>query len=218
MRPAEIRALVKGRELEPIREYAIPPPLSMPFIDRNKELSAAWCTLLKSRRLSKDAQEKQTMLVTGQMFGSGKTAFGENLFNFDDAHIEKLFNEIMGSFGALKEEVQVLRAALTVRVDLQQHVVTSSGPKDLNTVLSLFVWRCTLMRFEGVTEMEADALWHRHRPTDLKSCVTTLTTALDRPLFLHFDEVGAIEDDQWTSLVGGGPAEPTGVLRRYYKF
>jgi hypothetical protein len=215
----EIRALVNGREVKPIIEYSTPPSILIPFIDRDAELSSTWRTLLSSRNLCGDPTKKLTLLATGQMFGSGKTTFAANLFNFGDSRVEKLLVET-----ALAEDQRTLRSVFTVRIDLQQHQVDGL-PQQHGLLLSRLVWRCTLMRYKGVTQKEVDDLWLRHRPTDLYSCVTTLTAALDCSLFLHFDEVSTIEDAGWKPLVDGddqqfmvGGDDKQSPLRRYYNF
>jgi hypothetical protein len=57
------------------------------FVNRKNELSLAWKTMIFAQRNGNDNAVKNTLLVTGQMFGSGKTTFGRNLFNFENSYI-----------------------------------------------------------------------------------------------------------------------------------
>jgi hypothetical protein len=151
------------------------------------------------------------------MFGSGKTALARRLLDFSNPRVKAAFLERQehGDFG-----VAPLANALTVTIDLQQHLLSYGrpvAPHDLQFFLAKLVWRCTLTRFEGVTPEAVDALWDKHIMS-LRDCVTTLTTALDCPLLLHFDEVGMIEDATWAGFFAGNTSDVTDLLRsiRFY--
>ena len=52
------------------------------FVNRSSELQMGWKVLIENLNIPKTSCEKPAILVTGQMFGSGKSAFGGNLFEF----------------------------------------------------------------------------------------------------------------------------------------
>lgn len=192
--------------------------MELEFVDREVEFELAWKTLAESWSTRKNPEKKPTLLVTGQMFGSGKTALGRRLLDFSNPRVEKLFRErpLQSDSGAAP-----LAEALTVTIDLQQYAPPSrQSPIELQFFLAKLVWCCTLTRFTGVSPEAANALWNKRTRLSLTECVTTLTSALNRSLLLHFDEVGTVEDSTWADFfptnTSDDDTDQKRTIRRYY--
>lgn len=170
-----------------------PRELNTPFVNRDDALQRAWSALAANWEMAPDLSVKPVLLVTGQMFGTGKTAFGQTLLNMADAHVRQLFER---SEAARSPAAAALRSAETVTIDLQMHPPETfhDAAQDFDLLLSRRVWRCVLERC-GVPCSVADPQWLDWKPS-LQSCVGALSEHLlaGSALFLHIDEVGAINE------------------------
>ena len=164
----------------------------IPFIDRDTELQKAWETLIDGMEgvsvgAYSGTTRKRILLLTGQMFGSGKTTFGKKLLDWSDSRINHLFEHAMA--GNCSFHKDRLRTALTVYIDLQTDL-----PLPLNTMdefVSKLVFIKTMKQYFDVNELDAKTWWDNNRPDSI-SCVYMLSELVGTSLFLHFDEMNLL--------------------------
>jgi len=213
LHPPERRTLLNILSGDPVRtSHAYGSVDGLPFVDRDVELMTVWRSLLKTQLDSRCHSQswKPVLIVTGQMFGSGKTYFATNLLNFRIPHISAVFNRHI-------TEVEFpnradLLAAMTLSIDCT--LIRQIGIS-LNETLARMLFEALLVLYL-VPYSEIDELWaDQATPHELVSLVQRLQLMTGRPLFVHVDEVGAIEaeslDVRWTSVFGA-----RGTFERYY--
>lgn len=104
---------------------------AQPFQDRRTELRLIWDTFIYNWLIRNQKQTKFKFAVTGQIFGSGKTTFGENILNFDVEHIAEEFAKVEDSPGK-----EALRSAIYLSIDLQQVEPPPRGVMDVSDMVS----------------------------------------------------------------------------------
>jgi hypothetical protein len=158
----------------------------LPFVNRESELTTAWTAL--ARNLQQSGHDPTFMIVIGQMFGSGKSEFGRNLFNFKDQRIKRLFDECFVNRPYHRE---MLRETRPVSIDLElEH---SPGHLDLPSWVSEVIFVATLMQCFGVDKPRARQFWLDAGQPKGDVCAVLLHSFVMKPLFFHFDEIGALE-------------------------
>jgi hypothetical protein len=132
---------------------------------------------------------KQRLIITGQMFGTGKSSFGRSLLDWNNSYIKDLFSTIKSS-----EAKTVLQNALTIQVDLKK-VGKKTYLNTLDKLLSFSIWRSALQLY-GVDELDSERVWNKFviMMIPSSSCVSLLQKLLGRSLYIHIDEISAIEE------------------------
>lgn len=164
-------------------------PLELTFVNQENQLELVWKAFIANQS-GNNAKLCQPM--TGQMWGSGKTTFGQNLLNFSDDRIKKLFDTILRDCNP--EYKNNLRNALTVYIDLQ--VVERRAPsQDVEEYVSWLIFSRTLQQYCNKGIVELLEFW----PKGVKgmpalrspgACTRYLQEKLGRRLYFHFDEMG----------------------------
>ena len=198
--------------------------LKSPFVNRVNELQSTWKTIMYNWDNREDVSlEKHVLLVSSQMFGSGKTAFGRNLFNFKNDHVLKQFECLEES-----KAKSHLRNVVTVAVSFQKeefvHLATS-----LDQYISLKLWLCCMKLFCDPNDpsiysnlkLKAIEFWRKRKP-DVPKCYDILSILIGRPLYFHFDEIGSLTNIGYNSLfekVDFSTPDPDLIeIRKYYLF
>lgn len=181
------------------------------FVNRKKELTFAWKNLITTFE-SANTTGKHHLLVTGQMFGSGKTALGKNLLNFRDVHVEAEYAKLPESVGK-----KVLRSAVPILIDLQQQTCPSFI-ETLTDYISWIIWTSTLETCFDIRSSKSTTFWMKQKYSP-RFCVQELTELVGKPLFLHFDEINVIENENFIKFFPGVDTddEYKRQLRKYYK-
>jgi hypothetical protein len=175
------------------------------FVNRKTELlnSWAWC----ADNTTTDMVKHYT-LVSGQMWGSGKTTFGRQLFNFQNA--DTSCNPTSGQIAKhhihdidvlFRDELKIdptykviLSNTLPVFVDLQGFKRDKFESTAELVSMSIFV--ATLSQYFNVTINVAKEFWNRNMKllSTPDYCARLLLSMAQKPLFFHFDEVGLLTD------------------------
>ena len=184
------------------------------FLNRSEELKTVWEYMISNWETRQDPKVKKTLLVTGQMFGSGKTTFGENLLNFDVKHIADEFSKISESPG--KES---LKRARRIFIDLQRERIPL-GIVSLEEWISYLIWTNTLEILYGIPIEKSEYFWFTRRYSP-KRCVDVIFDLCNLPLYIHFDEIGEIESSE--TIKRFGLSDTTSInekvqLEMYYLF
>ena len=185
-----------------------------PFQNRKNELKLAWETLIWNWEHRDQRAAKQKLLLTGQMFGVGKTTFGSNLLNFENDHIANEFAKVRSSPGK-----EALRNALYIDIDFGTlHI--PPGIKKFSDFLSYAVWMTAIGRFYDIPTEKADKFWRKKRYC-LVDCINALQVLSQSQLYIHFDEIGALETDKYTQFFTPKKEDDNDLkraLRKYYIF
>ena len=156
------------------------------FINRVSELNTAWEIFIYNWENRNNKQKKFKLLVTGQMFGSGKTTFGENILNFNDTHIAKEFLKIPESSGK-----DALRRAIYLKIDFQ-NIYILPQIVDIKQVISLNIWINLFKNYFGIALSESVFFWSQ-KNYNLLECIGFISEICQRPIFIHFDELNYLE-------------------------
>jgi hypothetical protein len=160
---------------------------ALPFVDRISELTTAWTAL--AQNAEGPLTQKLRMIIVGQMFGSGKTMFGEHLFNFNDQRIEELFNKVLETKPLVRE---MLHETLTVYINCQNLANHQPARLALGPWISRTIFVTTLMQCFSVDQARAEASWYDAGEPECSKCAILLHSLVLKPLFFHFDEIGAL--------------------------
>jgi hypothetical protein len=131
-------------------------------------------------------EKKPRLLITGQMFGSGKTTFGENILNFNATHIAKEFENIPESLGK-----DALRRAIYVKIDFQTLYIPPQLV-GIKQVISLNIWINIFKNYFGVSSSKSEFFWFQ-KNYSLQQCIDIILEICQRPILIHFDELGYLE-------------------------
>jgi hypothetical protein len=154
-------------------------------VNRKAELLAAW---EKCAGNVGSLPLKPYLLVSGQMWGSGKTTFGKHLFNFQNHYIEDLLN---AEPKLLPEAKAILRNTLPVSIDLQDF--KSGKFESTCELVSQSIFVMTLSQYFNVDIAVAEKFWEENlKGKLLGGCANLLLSMAQKPLFFHFDEVGEL--------------------------
>jgi hypothetical protein len=156
---------------------------SLQFVDRNRELVYAWNALIGNHAHG----PKRKLLFTGQMFGSGKTRFGENLLNWEDPRIRRLFESSLVLMDP--EAKKKLKSALTVSIDIGNH---NYQGETMDLYISKMIFVETMYQYFETPKDRALQFWLRSSLPSNR-CYALLESLTKRPLFIHFDEMNALE-------------------------
>jgi len=177
--------------------------ISSQLTNRDAQLVEAWDIMLETYLPS---YNKPCLLVSGQMYGTGKTTLGLNLLNFSDPRVENVYKKYKHPF---KEK---LKKALFVTIDLalvEHELPPLPHEQDLQQYLGRIVWVESVEQLYAVSEERSLAFWARHQdPTVTVSSALKLLNRLindqndkdHRNILFHIDEVGAVFSDKNSSF------------------
>jgi hypothetical protein len=191
--------IIKENTQKPIKEEL----LGENLINRDSQLKEVWRVLRVTTKFP--------LMYCGQMFGMGKTTFGQSIFNWNDAHIQDIFNQ---SFVASEDEKKILKNAHYLYIDDWDFITLCQRNADnLLIMLGSMVlaagisqWTCKVDKsgekysdfsmfeiFEEFNNLE-------NKPTigeailRLRKLIDGETADPSLILLLHFDEVGSLEN------------------------
>jgi hypothetical protein len=192
------------------------------FFDRSTELTETWKIILENYEQS---QNKRMLPIACQLYGCGKTMFGERLSfqrPLQDETITSIFDNVRGSSPATKEK---FKDAYYIRVDLATFRVSEylkvcrekKETPDFETFVRYLIWTSFCKRSLGVhyarnniVQLENEFFSEIHSIDDLAGAIEAIVGG--KSLFLHFDELAAIDD--WKHFQDTNET----ILDVYYKF
>lgn len=158
--------------------------INLNFVNRKDQLISAWdCCAYNSS----NQDRKHILLVSGQMFGSGKTVFGKQLFNFQNPYVKSIFDNNYKDSDSNKE---FLKNTLPVYINLQQFNEKFDSIHDL---VSYCMFVSTLSQLFQIDERIATEFWKRNKDS-LRNCASLLLSIIGHTLFFHFDEVAQLPE------------------------
>lgn len=122
--------------------------IDLRFVNRKQELLNAWETYAANIDY-KDV--KQTLLVSGQMYGSGKTVFGKQLFNFNNPYIKSVFENEFKTYSSSAKDI--LSNTLPVYIDVRDFVDKFDSMYHLFLVVYLFQLLTNISRLIKIQQL-----------------------------------------------------------------
>jgi hypothetical protein len=214
--PKSVKDNIFNGEIPPMLRFNWKSPR---FFGRSRELYQVWKILMENFDRS---NEERILLVACQPSGCGKTMLGERLSlqrPMQNESVTELFDTLPDSIA--KSE---FRDALYIRVDLRAVLVddylelvkpTKRVPS-VSGFIYYLIWRSFYIQSFGresyeynLEKFENEFFSKIHTFDELLSAMQIICK---RPLFLHFDELGAI--DGWTQLQRNNET----ILHVFYDF
>lgn len=157
--------------------------IDLRFVNRKQELLNAWETYAANIDY-KDV--KQTLLVSGQMYGSGKTVFGKQLFNFNNPYIKSVFENEFKTYSSSAKDI--LSNTLPVYIDVGDFIDKFDSMYHF-ICGSIFV--STLNQYFQIDTKRA-IKFCQNNESSISNIFSLLLGITGRTLFLHFDEVSIL--------------------------
>jgi hypothetical protein len=172
------------------------------FVNLNSELLLVWNQMIDDHHFfiqkQSRTQVKYTSFFLGQMFGSGKSMFGQNLLNFEIDHVKTLFQQLPPSDG--KTSLSNAYPVSVLLDDLRQDV-TSTSPFNIRQRILFKMFKSTLKQcYPGINSKLLEKYWKEDSSLrDTDDCLGFLKDVIGHPLYFFFDEIQCLESPSWTS-------------------
>ncbi len=149
--------------------------------------------------------------IVNQEFGTGKTSFADNLFNFSCEHISSAFQEFFTEHGNGELPSHVLgfeyfagwtlmdyfKSAVTVSIRLD-NIRNVNLPANPASKLPYLMWVNALQQLYKIGQQQACQYWDNNQSaqmcTDVVECYMELLKLTRTPIFFYIDEVQEFEN------------------------
>lgn len=182
---------------------------SYEFVNRRSQLKDVYATFLANFF---QLGNRSSYPMLSQEFGSGKTSFADNLFNFDSAHIRQVFTEFAKSRNLGETAVpsyvpghelfqgrsvkDYFESMLTVSIRLDSPEFRNI-PGDARSRIPYMMWIAALKQLYKVSEDAFREFWGNVQGMTMCSNVLEsykeLVKLTGAPIFFYFDEMQLLE-------------------------